>query len=1012
MAYITIDEILSQTENGLEIILHFYPQASPGIEDKNFKFCIRDEKTPSCILTQDKSGRWSVMDFGDKKYSCFDIVMREKNFDFKAALRWIEEQFEIKGESGVSTKNRANFSIRPANEGEEVGQRTWIIKQIPSVFDCKDIFSKYVWDHLKKNAENEDADEFAKKKAIQIFEKYNFNVIESTSLVVKDRTTGEKVVHTYTSTDTYPIYMFQEGTWQKFYEPYSEKYRFYSYGEKPKDYVFGQKRIMDLLNNDGDFEDEDASNDDEKLTEIIICTGGSDGLNIAALGYFPVWFNSETVHPASVPMKKFKFWAYKVYNLPDIDATGLKKAKELADYHLDVHTIFLPQELLKYKSSKRDDKGNYKPCKDVRDYLNRWSESDFRNLLRNAYPLRFWNESYAINAKGEFKMIDGQKVKKYTPNPTLILNFLFQNGFGIISTNNETTHEYVQIKGNIVTKMEGDKIRKYIDDFLKSKYAEIDLKNAFYRSKDISDTTFDRLPHLDLEFKDFEVDTQYMFFTNETWKVDKQGITVVPKSDRYVWEHEVICPTIFDTLTRKEIPVKASKIEKEIFTIERNSFGELEIKIDENRNNPFLNFLINSSRVHWRTELETRLDSYKGNKEEYKKKYKFAIDGELLTREERQEQMQHLIAKLCGLGYLLFRYKDRANTYCVWSMDYVMKDSEKSQGGTGKSILGKALFPLMQSVPLEGRDRNLTQNKHIFENVTEYTDYILLDDGNKYLDFSFFFSMVTSYITVNPKGTKSFSLPFEKSPKLHITSNFPPMDSDESTLRRIWFLAFADYYHYNTSGDYREQRLPLDEFGKNLFQGFDENEWNEFFNLAALCIKTYMNFGKVEPPMQELMANTFRNKLGPNFMQWANFYFQEDNDTLDSYVHKRKMYEIYKMEVSNDITPNGFKEKVSMYCKMKGWTLNPIDAKHRQADGRISKKVSLQPVFDNRTKTWQMGGLAMPTATEFIYIQTSIDKPLTLKGLEEYDGKESTYTSSTSSTKETETTKKSNDLPF
>jgi hypothetical protein len=985
MAYITTEDILAQTNQGLDIILHFYPQASRAVEDKNFKFTIRDEKTPSAILTKGKTGVWGVMDFGDKKYSAFDVVIKEMNLEFKAACRWIEGHFNIAGETGTVVSPEATKKTERADDSLEVGTRQWVIKESPSVYDCKVLFSKYVWQHLQKNPENgESPDDCARRKAIKLFDRYNLNVLESSSIVFKDKKSGAKMITTFCSTDTYPIYMYQEETWQKFYEPLSKDYRFYSYGDKPKDYMFGEQHIKDVTDNDGIDEDDDY----EKLQDIIICTGGSDALNVAALGYVPVWFNSETVHPSSIPIYKLKKWAHRIYNLPDIDSTGKRKADELANYHLEIHTIYLPEELLKIKSGKRDSEGSPKFCKDVRDYFNRWGDSDFRNLMKNAYPLRFWNETNQLDKNGKVKLIDGLKVKKFTPNPTLILNFLFRHGFGIIITNNGTTKEFVRVDNSVVSKVEGDDVRKYIDNFLQAKNAEIDLKNAFYRAKDLNDSTLDRLPYLDLDFKDFEIDTQYLFFSNEIWKVTKSGIELVKETSekRFVWEHEVVRPKLWDPKTRREVDVKASKIEEEGFKITKNEDGELDINFAENRNNPFLNFLINTSRIHWRKELEDRLDSKPSNfQEEYKEKNRFNIAGELLTQEEIKEQKQHLIAKICALGYEIFRYKDRANTYALWSMDYCMKDSEKSQGGTGKSIFGKAVIPLMQTVTLDGRDRNLTQNKHIFENVTEYTDLVLLDDGNKYLDFGFFFAMVTSFITVNPKGTKSFSLPFEKSPKLHITSNFPPIDSDESTLRRIWFLAFSDYYHYNTSGDYREQRLPLDEFGKNLFQNFEEDEWNEFFNFAALCVKSYMEFGKVEPPMQELMANTYRNKLGPNFMSWANIYFNEENQTINSYIHRKQVFDTYKMDVSAEITPNTFKDKLSMYCRMKGWNLNPKNILYIQEGGRILKKIHFQPVWDTREKFWRTAQLPNPQTEEFFYIQTE-DKEFTKRGLAKFEG--------------------------
>jgi hypothetical protein len=628
--------------------------------------------------------------------------------------------------------------------------------------------------------------------------------------------------------------------------------------------------------------------------------------------------------------------------------------------------------------------------------------------------LRFWTSVLAVDKDGNPKKVEGQDVYKYSPHPVLTLNFLNKSGYGVLESAGGQVKQFVNVCRNIVKSVQSADMKSYIDQFLENRYMPWDLRTAFLRSKDIADSTLERLPRLDLNFDDNDRESQFMFFDDQVWKIGKEKIEAIKSvnANRFVWEHEKISPKIWEPEKRIEKPIEVKLMENELFVITRNEDGEMDIEIKSDKCT-FLNFLINTSRVHWRTELEDILDSYNVDKRfedtdveikdsdaiilrkldfirEYREHFKFRIDGFLLTREQIQEQKQHLIAKICAMGYLLHRYKDEANTYAIWSMDYVMRDSDKSQGGTGKSLFGKSFFHLMQYIVLDGRDRNLTQNKHIFENVTEHTDYMLLDDGAKYLDFNFFFSSVTSFMKVNPKGTKGFDLMFKDTPKLHISSNFPPMEADDSTLRRLWFLAFSDYYHYNASGEYREQRLPKDEFGKNLFQNFDADEWNSFLNMAALSVKSYMNFGKMEPPMHELMANTFRNKLGPNFMQWANFFFQVDAETkeaenLNCYLHRRKMYESYKMEVPGDITPNGFKEKLTMYARMKYWNMNPKNLKYIQDDGRISKKVMYNPQFDNRTKSWVLLQNDKPKSEEFFYFQSD-DKELTMNGLHEYDG--------------------------
>lgn len=991
MSYIKISDYLLQTNGGLDVITHFYPEAENCVENRNFKFSIRDEKTPSATIFLGDDKQWRVTDFGDKSYSCFDLTMKELNCDFNAALRFIEIKFNISSVDGPAKSPRAKYGVYDAPEDAELDTRTWVIKEKPTATDCKHIFSKTTWAKLTKDDEtnkNDSPDERGVKRALKIFERYNFFFLDKSSIVKLNKETGKKVIHTWESNDEYPLCIFQEGDWQKFYTPYSKKNRFSSYGKKPKDYTFGLEYLNRLHSGDKD----------DKADEIIICTGGSDALNVAALGFLPVWFNSETVKPESIHFDTLKRLAWRIYNLPDIDSTGLTKARELALYYLDIHTIYLPDELKKLKSGKYSEDGQPKYCKDIKDYLNKYGESDFRNLLVNAYPLRFWTSALAVDSKGESKKVDGKDVYKYSPHPVLTLNFLNKSGFGVLNSANGQIKQFVNVERNIVKQVQAGDMKQYIDDFLERRYMPWDLRTAFLRSKDVSDSTLERLPRLPLDFDDHDRDSQFMFFPNEVWKVTRDKIETIPatKSNRYVWEEEVISPKIWDIESRKEKSVEVKLLETPVFRIFVNDLGDNDIEILR-KDCTFLNFLINTSRVHWRKELEERLEKYDGDRIAYREKHKFSIDGELLTEEEIAEQKQHLIAKICAMGYLLHRYKDEANTYAIWSMDAVMRDSDKSQGGTGKSLFGKSFFHLMQYTVLDGRDRNLTANKHIFENVTEHTDYMLLDDGAKYLDFNFFFSSVTSFMKVNPKGTKGFDLMFKDTPKLHISSNFPPMEADDSTLRRLWFLAFSDYYHYNASGEYREQRLPKDEFGKNLFQNFDEDEWNSFLNMSAESIRAYMNFGKLEPPMQELMANTFKNKLGAAFMNWASFYFREDNETLNCYLHRRKLFETFKMENQSDMTQNTFKDKLVMYCRMKYWNFCPKDAKHIQEDGRISKKIKYQPQFDSRLKTWVLIATEKPKSDEFFYIQTE-DKDLTLNGLEEYDGVERLVPGTTNTT--------------
>ena len=138
-----------------------------------------------------------------------------------------------------------------------------------------------------------------------------------------------------------------------------------------------------------------------------------------------------------------------------------------------------------------------------------------------------------------------------------------------------------------------------------------------------------------------------------------------------------------------------------------------------------------------------------------------------------------------AIGYLLHQYKNRARPWAVFAIDNKISPEEESHGRSGKSFCFSALNIFKKSVTLPGRNPEITKNPHIYDRVTEYTDYILVDDADRYLPFEFFYDTITGVMTVNPKNNQSYEIPFSKSPKFCFTSNFPLRNSDDSTEARV-----------------------------------------------------------------------------------------------------------------------------------------------------------------------------------------------------------------------------------
>lgn len=940
---ITPQIIYASTNGGLDIITKYFPEAEEGVNKRSHKFRIvpeHEDPNPSCVLYS-YNGIWRVKSFQTGELlSPLDIVMRQEAVDFADAIKIVARDFNLSSESEKTPKIEAVYRKREVTK--EPDDYFEYAEKDFEVWECQKIFAPNIWQYLCKydtggKSVPPEGDERGLYNAKRVFDKYNFKLLDWYEFLSRDKKDkNKKVIHRFESTTTYPIFLFEEGSWQKIYKPAEPKseYRFVSFGKKPQKYTFGmenlefeyEEAVMHAMANQKPKDPEDETPEvkpNTKVPEVIICTGGSDALNIAALGYPVIWFNSESVKKEDIPFFRLQGYAYKVFYVGDLDHTGREEAIKLGLEYLDLHLIDLPETLNRY----RDDK-NGKPCKDVKDYFSHYRKKDFEALLSKAYPLKFWEEKYKFDRKGMPVLQLGEHVKEYKPDAELVYNFLKKHGFWQMKISSRKEPILIRIQDNTVSEIEPEDCRKFIKEFIRSRNFERRLINTFHRSPDLNDTSLRSLENVELDFEDCGKEFQWMFFQNKHWKIYKDRIEeyTPKKSGMYVWSDEIIKHDV--------------KLTQAPFRIFMNADGEADIEILDD-SCLFLKYLINTSRVHWRTELEERLDlKPKDEQAAYRIKHKFDIAGPLLNDDEIKEQKTHLINKITSLGYLLHRYKEYARSYCVWAMD-AMQVTGQSYGGTGKSIAYYlCLKQLMKHLYVEGRNENVTSNQFLFGPVNEYTDLVYIDDGHEYLNFNRFFSIVTGSMEATKKGMDARIIEFKKSPKLCITSNYPPRGTDSATQRRMWYTSFADYYHKNPNKEYREERDPKSEFGKNLFDDFTKEEKNAWLNTMAACIQAWLSVGKIDPPLEGVMQNTYKAKMGPTFLAWADVFFEgtEDDTNLNKEIQKGYAFKHFQFETGDTKTQiNTWLEKLNVWCMYKGYILNPKDL-HNTKDHRIIRK--------------------------------------------------------------------------
>lgn len=907
--------ILNASDGGLDIILELFPHASTK---KAFK--IRQEKTPSCNLKKLKDGNWVVTDFGDdsKPKNAVLLFAEENGYEWSEAVLILAKRYGIPTGSDIPVaepviktyqihdydKELVNgFNIETSNEFTEAELKVlgpFVTAETCALCNCFKVIS------------------YAFKK------KYDDG--------------SEKIVE-ISPAEQFPIFAFvnknENENFYKIYQPKAQdkKHRFRYFGGRPSNFVNGLERLKkayarneDKFNqerNDDSIPEKEKKKEPEKIDQVLICSGERDALNACSLGYYVLWHNSESADWDGQMMKNIFRMVDTVINVPDLDATGILQGKNLAMKYLSIKTLWLPNWL----KERKDWRGKHR--KDLTDFFmlkrnmgKTWFVKHFKDLIEAAYPLQFWDERYTDTGV------------KYDISNTKLYNFLQQNGFYRYKVSGaKSGFIFIYISGHIVKEIEIADVYEFLKKFMEERRLPIGLKDTLINTTKVSEQKLTWIDLIDLNFDNFTATTQIFSFSHENWVISKKGIEVESNSKSFVWEDDVL-----DAKLIKKGYKKGIKLESDYFKIVKEKSG-YNIEILE-KNCEFLNFIINTSRVHWKTEF---IDSWLENSHDweeayaipeneiYRKQNKFNIAGDRLSEEQKEEQIGHLVNKIYALGYMLHRYKNAAKPWALVTLENGVEDEEESNGGTGKSIYTKALGEIHQIKHVDARKRDLFTNQFLYDGVTKHTGIILFDDADRYFDFGNIYSPITGPLNVNPKFGTPFEIPFSESPKFALSTNYSPRNQGTSTTRRTIYAAFSNFYHGES--DELPGNTPEDTFGHQLFQDWSVEQWNKFYNFMAQCTKFYLSTEeKINPPMDGVIERTLISEIGAVFMDWADEFFMHQRPDQDGFIKFEKTLTIENLKrdkpAISKITSNKFVKKIKAYCKLNGYNYMPgIDRK-------------------------------------------------------------------------------------
>lgn len=238
-----------------------------------------------------------------------------------------------------------------------------------------------------------------------------------------------------------------------------------------------------------------------------------------------------------------------------------------------------------------------------------------------------------------------------------------------------------------------------------------------------------------------------------------------------------------------------------------------------------------------------------------------------------------------AIGFLLHRYKygggERAIVLCDEG-DPSNLDPDNAMGGTGKSLICKALSYLRNTVNKDGRTFN-PKERFAFQDVSDDTNLIWIDDLDSNFPFQTLYSIITNDLPTEAKNQNVKVIPYEKSPKFVLTTNFTVQDSSDSGKRRLLEIELTPYYNLT--------KTPRSEFGHSFFNDWSGAQWRDFFFYMMDCVCSFLRSGLKDYEKINLDNRKFIQKLPIEIIEFMDYYLLNELEH-----HENSLYRLYRVK--------------------------------------------------------------------------------------------------------------------
>lgn len=277
------------------------------------------------------------------------------------------------------------------------------------------------------------------------------------------------------------------------------------------------------------------------------------------------------------------------------------------------------------------------------------------------------------------------------------------------------------------------------------------------------------------------------------------------------------------------------------------------------------------------------------------------------------------------LGYALHKCHNPDNARAILVFDEkVRHDKSEANGGTGKSLIGKAILKMRKGTELNGKQLDFKKDNFHYDRVKVDDMSIFFDDVRNKFPFEELFNQIQNQPELNQKNKSKIIM--ETIPKFIISTN-GLIDLNSWSFQRRSVTVFCGEHYGRTLS-------PAKEFNHNLFNDWNHEQWNLFFNFMLSCLQYHLKLMQLG------------NKDGLIFFEPESFkeriiienWSVEASEWLNENIRPEQNTEGVKLEYSatldNYISYTGEKKTeqkhlsklIKRFCQVKDYTYlsNPV----------------------------------------------------------------------------------------